>query len=83
MSYGEGCNHCRGTGFYGRTGVFEVMPVDSGVQRLIASGASADDIRREAIANGMVSLRDAGIRKLALGVTSFDEIVRILGDHGA
>ncbi len=80
--YGEGCDHCRGTGFYGRTGVFEVMPIDAGVQRLIASGANADEIRREAVANGMVSLRDAGIRKLALGATSFDEIVRILGDHG-
>lgn len=80
--YGEGCDHCRGTGFYGRTGVFEVMPVDRGVHGLIAQGATADAIRREAVANGMVSLRDAGIRKLALGETSFDEVVRILGDHG-
>ncbi len=80
--YGEGCNHCRGTGFYGRAGVFEVMPIDHGLKRLISSGATGDELRAEAIANGMVSLRDAGIRKLALGITSFDEILRILGDHG-
>lgn len=83
VAFGEGCAHCRGTGFYGRTGVFEVMPIDSGVKRLITSGATADEIRAEAVANGMVSLRDAGIRKLALGITSFDEVVRILGDHGS
>ena len=81
--YGEGCNHCRGTGFYGRAGVFEVMPIDAGLNRLISEGATGDELRAEAIANGMVSLRDAGIRKLALGITSFDEIIRILGDHGA
>jgi general secretion pathway protein E len=80
--YGEGCNHCRGTGFYGRAGVFEVMPVDARLKKLIAEGVTGDELRAEAVANGMVSLRDAGIRKLALGVSSFDEIVRILGDHG-
>ena len=81
--YGEGCNHCRGTGFYGRAGVFEVMPIDAGLNRLISQGATGDELRSEAIANGMISLRDAGIRKLALGITSFDEILRILGDQGA
>lgn len=79
--YGEGCAHCRGTGFYGRTGVFEVMPVDSGIRALLKQGADADALRREAVANGMTPLREAGIRKLALGMTSFDEIVRILADH--
>jgi general secretion pathway protein E len=81
--YGEGCNHCRGTGFYGRAGVFEVMPIDHGLKKLISEGATGDALRAEAVANGMVTLRDAGIRKLALGITSFDEILRILGDHGS
>ncbi len=79
--FGEGCAHCRGTGFYGRTGVFELMPIDPGVRRLINEGADADAIRREAKANGMTPLREAGIRKLALGITSFDEVVRILGQE--
>ena len=78
--YGEGCAHCRGTGFYGRTGVFEIMPVDAGVRALTKRGADADEIRREAIANGMTPLREAGIRKLARGITSFPEVVRILSD---
>ena len=77
--YGEGCEHCRGTGFYGRTGVFEIMSAGAQIQELIQRTESADEIRRQAIEEGMVPLRDAGIRKLAMGVTSFDEILRVLG----
>jgi general secretion pathway protein E len=83
VSYGEGCPHCRGTGFYGRTGVFELFGVDGAIRGMIASGATADTLRAEAVASGMVTLREAGIRKLALGITSFDELVRTLGDLGA
>lgn len=78
--HGAGCAHCRGTGFYGRTGIYEVMPVDSGIRRLIKDNAEADEIRREATANGMTTLREAAIRNLALGHTSFDEVIRVLGD---
>jgi general secretion pathway protein E len=80
--YGEGCTHCRGTGYRGRTGVYEVMPSDAGVRRLVGQGADAEAIRREAVANGMVRLRDAAVRKLATGVTTFDEVVRVLGESG-
>lgn len=78
--YGAGCAHCRGTGLFGRAGIHELMPVDSGVRRLVQNAADADTIRREAVANGMVSLRESAIRKLAEGVTSFEEIVRVLGE---
>lgn len=80
--YGEGCPQCRGTGLYGRSGVFEVMRVDAGVRRLITEGGDATAIRREAVANGMTTLREAGIRKLALGQTSFEELIRVLGEQG-
>jgi general secretion pathway protein E len=78
--FGEGCPRCRGTGFYGRTGVYEVMACDSGVRRLIADNADAAALRREAVANGMTRLRDAAIRKLAMGETSFGEVIRVLGE---
>jgi general secretion pathway protein E len=78
--YGEGCAHCRGTGYFGRVGVYEIMTCDASIRRLIGSGADADEIRREAVANGMVRLREAAIRKLATGLTSFEEVVRVLGE---
>ncbi len=78
--YGEGCAHCRGTGYFGRVGIYEIMACDAGIRRLIGSGADADQIRREAVANGMVRLREAAIRKLATGLTSFEEVVRVLGE---
>ena len=56
------------------------MTCDAGIRRLIGSGADADQIRREAVANGMVRLREAAIRKLATGLTSFEEVVRVLGE---
>lgn len=80
--FGEGCPQCRGTGLFGRSGVFEVMRVDAGVRRLITEGADSTAIRREAVANGMTTLREAGIRKLALGQTSFEELIRVLGEQG-
>lgn len=78
--YGAGCPTCRNTGLRGRTGLFEVMPIDSGIRRLVTNGADAAEIRAEATANGMSTLREAAIRKLALGQTSFEEIVRVLGE---
>ncbi len=78
--FGEGCAHCRGTGLLGRSGIFEIMPVDTGIRRLVQDGADAAALRAEAVANGMTTLREAGIRKLALGITSFEELLRVLGE---
>ncbi|TVR02467.1 MAG: type II/IV secretion system protein [Deltaproteobacteria bacterium] len=77
---GTGCPRCRGTGLYGRVGIYEVMAIDAGVRRLIAEHADASDIRREAVANGMTTLRESAIRKLAGGQTSFEETLRVLGE---
>ena len=77
--YGEGCVSCRHTGMHGRTGVFEVMPVDGRIKQLISDGADANVIRREAIANGMVTLRESAIRKLATGHTTFEEVLSVVG----
>jgi general secretion pathway protein E len=79
VSVGEGCVRCRGTGMMGRTGVFEVMPVDSRIKQLIADGVDANVIRREAVANGMVTLRESAIRKLASGTTTFEEAISVVG----
>jgi general secretion pathway protein E len=77
VSLGDGCIRCRSTGYYGRTGVFELMSMDETLRRLIVRGASAPEIRKAARAEGMMSLRECGIRKMAQGKTSFEEVLRL------
>jgi general secretion pathway protein E len=74
---GAGCVHCRGTGFYGRTGVFEIMPVTPQIRQGIASGANTPELVQLARAAGMRTLREAAVRKLASGLTAFAEVVRM------
>jgi general secretion pathway protein E len=74
---GEGCFECRSTGYLGRTGIFEVLPIDDAIKPLIQEGADAARIKREAVKNGMRTLRQSALRKLAEGVTTFEEVVRV------
>ena len=73
---GRGCATCNGTGYKGRVGLFEVMAVTPALQKLILAGASTYDLSRQALAEGMVTLRRSGLRKIADGVTTVEEIVR-------
>lgn len=77
IHYGAGCAKCRGTGYMGRTGVFEVMPVNEHIRGLINTQASAERIKREAMSEGMVTLRDYAIKKMAMGLTTYDEVLRV------
>ncbi|HEX7185901.1 MAG TPA: GspE/PulE family protein, partial [Thermoanaerobaculia bacterium] len=76
---GEGCFECRGTGYIGRTGIFEILPIDDAIKNLIVKGSDAPEIKREATKNGMRTLRQSALRKLAEGVTTFEEVVRVTG----
>jgi general secretion pathway protein E len=77
VSYGAGCVKCRGTGYTGRTGVFEIMPLNRRIRELIMDSASADAIKREALSEGMMTIRDYAIKKMAMGLTSYDEVLRV------
>jgi len=77
---GEGCVRCRGTGYFGRVGLFELMSVDESVRKLIGSRAPSPDIRRAARANGMMSLRVAAIKRMAQGLTTFEEVISVTVD---
>lgn len=77
VSEGEGCVTCRGTGLLGRSGVFEVLPVDEKLRRLVGQRAGAREISRQARDDGLMTLREAAIKKLARGVTSFAEVLRV------
>ena len=72
----EGCFQCRNTGYKGRNGIYEIMAVDEEIRELTLNGASADQIKRAAIKNGMRNLRYDGIRKAMQGMTSVEEVLR-------
>jgi general secretion pathway protein E len=76
---GEGCHECRGTGYLGRTGIFEMLPVDDAIKEKVLAGADAPEIKRTAVEHGMRTLRQSALRKLAEGVTTFEEVVRVTG----
>lgn len=70
-----GCEACNGTGYLGRTGIYEVLPVSESMQELIISGASALDMERLARQEGISSMRESGFAKIRLGITSIEEIL--------
>jgi type IV pilus assembly protein PilB len=73
-----GCSNCAKTGFRGRLGLYEVMPMSEEIERLIVDRAPSDQIRRSAQQDGMISLRQDGLEKVRLGVTSIEEILRVV-----
>jgi type IV pilus assembly protein PilB len=74
---GTGCANCSDTGYKGRIGLYEVMPIDEQIRELILEGASAAEIKQVAINNGMSSLRMAALQKLMGGETTLDEVLRV------
>jgi type IV pilus assembly protein PilB len=79
---GTGCPACNYTGYKGRTGVFEVLTVSSGVQELIASDAVEEAICRAALDGGMKYMSEDGLEKVNRGITSMDELLRVLHVRG-
>jgi type IV pilus assembly protein PilB len=73
---GRGCANCNNTGYRGRVGLYEVMEISDDIRELILSGASAMELRRKSIEEGMISLRDSGLQKIKDGVTTVEEVVR-------
>ncbi|HEY4491401.1 MAG TPA: type II secretion system protein GspE, partial [Acidobacteriota bacterium] len=73
---GRGCPMCGNTGYKGRTGLFEVVEVTDNIRELILVGASALELRRKAIEEGMITLRGSGIEKLRQGITTIEEVLR-------
>ncbi|HEY0787809.1 MAG TPA: type IV-A pilus assembly ATPase PilB [Thermoanaerobaculia bacterium] len=73
---GRGCDKCNNTGYKGRVGLIEVMAIDDEIREMILSGASAIELRKKAIDNGMLTLRRSGLVKIKDGVTTIEEVVR-------
>jgi len=73
---GVGCEKCNRTGYKGRVGLYEVMEVSEELKELVLVGASGLELRRKAIDEGMITLRQSGLRKVKEGVTTIEEVVR-------
>jgi type IV pilus assembly protein PilB len=73
---GRGCPSCNDTGYKGRIGLYEVMEVTDEIRELILIGASALELRKKSIEDGMITLRESGLQKIRNGVTTIEEVVR-------
>jgi type IV pilus assembly protein PilB len=73
---GVGCQYCNSSGYKGRCGLFEVMEISEEIREMILTGCSALELKRQAIEEGMISLRRSGLNKIRNGVTTIDEVVR-------
>jgi type IV pilus assembly protein PilB len=73
-----GCAACSNTGFRGRVGLYEVMPMTEEIERLTVERASAEAIKAVALQQGMISLRDDGLEKTRMGITSIEEVARVV-----
>jgi len=74
----KGCLRCANTGYRGRTGVYELLRVSETIQRLTLERRSAREIKAAAVAEGMVTMRQDGLRKVRQGITSLEEIMRVI-----
>lgn len=75
-----GCDQCKNTGYKGRVGIYQVMPITEGINRLILKSASAMDIAAQARAEGVLDLRQAGLLKVKAGLTSLEEVLAVTNE---
>ena len=82
--YGRGCDRCNNTGHKGRMGIFELVMMNDELRDMISSGASTDALRQACKKQGMVTLRDSGLRAIFNGQTTIEEVVRetVLDEEG-
>jgi len=78
---GSGCRQCRNIGYSGRMALYEVFAVDAQVRRMIMDNVDQDQIRKYALGSGMVSLREAGLRRVLQGETTLDEVMSVVADQ--
>ncbi|MCK5124407.1 MAG: type II/IV secretion system protein, partial [Dehalococcoidia bacterium] len=74
--YGTGCKSCAYTGYLGRTGIFEILPVSDAIGAMVCNHASSAAIREQALKDGMISMMSDGMRKVKEGITTPFEVLR-------
>ncbi len=78
MYRGRGCDHCLNTGYWGRTGIFEILVVDETIKRLVTENASEEALMKAAMANKMTTLAQSGIKKIYGGITTAEEVMETI-----
>jgi general secretion pathway protein E len=76
--HGRGCDHCFNTGYRGRTGIYELMVMDDNIRQCVCRQDSAGAIKKAALASDFTTLRMDGLRKVEIGETSLDELLRVV-----
>lgn len=78
---GKGCSQCGDRGYVGRIGIYEALPVTEKIRNLISKKATSDEIQKEAMAEGMVTMLQDGIDKVSSGLTSIEEVLRVVREN--
>ncbi|PYP91177.1 MAG: type II secretion system protein GspE, partial [Gemmatimonadetes bacterium] len=73
---GAGCDTCGGSGYKGRQGLYEVMAMTSAARRMVLKGGSTEELREQAVKDGMLTLRMDGMLKVKRGITTLEEVVK-------
>ncbi len=81
LKHGRGCVKCRNTGYSGRTGLYEILPYTDELKRLTSKDASLAELREKAIQQGLVTLRECGIKTMLQGLTTYQEVLRVTWDQ--
>jgi general secretion pathway protein E len=74
---GKGCDKCKGNGYFGRTGIFELLVIDNEIRPMITDKMDSQSIKNYAASRGMKTLRQDGIEKVVSGVTTLEEVLRV------
>lgn len=77
VKQGVGCFACRGTGYRGREGIYEVYEINDKIRKLVKTNPDIVELRKAGLDQGMITLREAAVKKMAMGLTTFDEVVRL------
>ena len=80
LSRGIGCKECRGTGYRGRCGIFEIFPLSNTLKKMISDGKSNVEMRQVAIREGMTTLREDAWQKVQAGITTYEEALRVTAE---
>jgi general secretion pathway protein E len=78
ISAPKGCLECRDTGYLGRVGLYEIMPMTNEIKRLLNDGAPLTELKTQAYREGLLPLRLAGAQKVAQGLTTIEEVLRVV-----
>ncbi|MGD0337021.1 MAG: type II secretion system ATPase GspE [Candidatus Omnitrophota bacterium] len=81
FSRGKGCSKCMQSGYKGRIGIFELMVMNDKIHSLTTSKTPREEIKRQAVASGMLTLRDDGIKKIKDGLTTVEEVLRVIQEE--